>query len=200
MNLALFDFDGTITVDDSDSFSDFCRFAVRPSRKLAVALLVGPLVLAYRLGVVKATRARSAVVGVGFRGEDAERVRQLGLTYATSAIPRTLRQRAVERIVWHKNRGDKVVVVSAALDVYLRPWCEAAGVDCICTRLEERDGWITGRYVNGDCTGAEKARRIRAQYELKGYSLVYAYGDTFEDREMLAMAHRRHYRWVESTD
>ncbi len=200
MNLALFDFDGTITVDYSDSFSDFVRFAVRPGRMVVGALLVGPLVLAYRFGAVKATRARCAVARVGFRGEDARHLRQLGLIYATTRIFGTLRRRAVERIEWHKSQGDQVVVVSAALDVYLCPWCESVGVDCICTRLEERDGTITGRYVDGDCTGAEKARRVVERYRLDDYSHVYAYGDTSEDREMLAIADRKVYRWREIAD
>jgi phosphatidylglycerophosphatase C len=26
---------------------------------------------------------------------------------------------------------------------------------------------------------------------------VYAYGDTSEDREMLALAHRKYFRWTE---
>ena len=45
MNLALFDFDGTITT--SDTFSPFVRYAVTPGRMLAGALLLGPLAPAY---------------------------------------------------------------------------------------------------------------------------------------------------------
>jgi phosphatidylglycerophosphatase C len=36
----------------------------------------------------------------------------------------------------------------------------------------------------------EKARRISSQFDLSRYPEVYAYGDTSEDREMLALAHR----------
>ena len=68
---------------------------------------------------------------------------------------------------------------------------------CICTTLEERRGRLTGRYVHGDCCGAEKALRILQRYELDRYSHVYAYGDSGEDREMLALAHRKYYRWKE---
>lgn len=104
---------------------------------------------------------------------------------------------ALERIAWHKGRGDVVVVVSAALDVYLEPWCRALGVDVICTRLEVRDGRRTGRYLRGDCCGNEKARRIRERYTLSEFETVYAYGDTEEDRAMLAMADRQYFQWQE---
>lgn len=45
--------------------------------------------------------------------------------------------------------------------------------------------------------GEEKARRVRARFDLVSYPLVYAYGDTKEDLELLALAHRRVYRWRE---
>jgi len=58
-----------------------------------------------------------------------------------------MRSVALERIAWHTARGDRVVVVSAALDVYLEPWCATMGVDVICTQLEAHGGRVTGRYV-----------------------------------------------------
>ena len=93
-----------------------------------------------------------------------------------------------------------MVVVSASLDVYLVEWCESAGVDLICTVLEEVDGTLTGRYQHGDCCGGEKVRRISQRYDLTRYSAVYAYGDTAEDREMLELADQKFYRWKAITD
>ena len=40
-------------------------------------------------------------------------------------------------------------------------------------------------------------RRISSQFDLSLYSQAYTYGDTSEDREMLALAHPRHYRCKE---
>lgn len=195
MNLALFDFDGTVT--RTDTFSGFLRFAVRRRRILAGQVLLGPLAIAYRLGLVPACQARPLVARFGFTGEDAAGVRELGARYAAEVLPAAVRQRAMNRIAWHKDQGDDVVVVSASLDVYLAPWCEKVGVDCICTTLEEHGGRLTGRYVDRDCSGAEKVRKIRERYPLDRYALVYAYGDTTEDLEMLDIAHRKYYRWHE---
>jgi phosphatidylglycerophosphatase C len=201
MDLALFDFDGTITVSDpfsgGDSFSHFVRLAVRPTRMIVGRALLGPVVLAYRLRWVSASRARRAVVRVGFRGDSALRVRQLGVKYATEVLPLAVRPRALDRIRWHQDRGHDVVVVSAALDVYLRPWCQALRVHCVCTELEERNGLLTGTYRDGDCTGGEKVRRTVKRFPPERYSMIYAYGDTAEDREMLDLAHRKYYRWRE---
>ena len=195
MNLALFDFDGTVTT--SDTWTPFMRFAVRPARMRTGRVLLIPVVVGYRLGVVSASRGREIAARVAFQGEEAAAVRQLGVEYATTVLPGTLRQSALERIEWHKRQGDDVVLVSASLDVYLGPWCERHGVDYICTRLEERGGRLTGKYIQGDCSGPEKVRRILQRYQPARYALVYAYGDSGEDREMLELAHKKYYRWTE---
>jgi len=61
-------------------------------------------------------------------------------------------------------------------------------------------GRLTGRYLGGECTGPEKAVRIRRRYDLRQFREIYAYGDSAEDREMLAIANRRYYRWNEADE
>ena len=195
MNLALFDFDGTIT--SSDTWTPFMRMAVRPSRMRVGVVVLAPVIVGYRLGMISSSRGRRATVRMAFAGEWADHVRQHGARYASTVLPGTLQARALERLDWHRSQGDHMVVVSASLDAYLVPWCAERGLECICTTLEERDGRLTGRYVGGDCMGAEKARRIRGRYDLTRYPMVYAYGDSGEDREMMALAHRKFYRWQE---
>src|SRR5262245_20311013 len=193
VNLALFDFDGTITA--RDSFPGFLRYAVSPRRQRIGVVVLAPWILGYRAGLVPAPAVRGALARFGFRGEPAASVRELGLCYARDVIPRLVRPCARERIAWHQERGDRVVVVSASLDVYLAGWCESLGIERISTELEIVDGAITGRFAGGDCSGPEKARRVRAAHDLASYARIYAYGDTHEDLEMLALAHERYFRW-----
>jgi phosphoserine phosphatase len=54
--------------------------------------------------------------------------------------------------------------------------------------------------VRGECSGGEKVRRIRERYDLTQYPIIYAYGDTDEDREMLELAHEKYYRWEKIAD
>jgi HAD superfamily hydrolase (TIGR01490 family) len=194
-NLALFDFDGTIT--SSDTWTPFMRLAVSRSKMLSGIVRLSPIVLGYRIGVVTASQARQASMRVGFRGEDAAALGRIGFEYSTRVIPGTVRPKAIERIEWHKSSGDRIAVVSASLDVYLGRWCESQGLDCICTTLEAHNGRLTGELVDGDCSGAEKARRIRQRFDLAEYEQIYAYGDSEEDRAMLALAHRKYFRWKE---
>lgn len=198
MDLALFDFDGTITT--KGTYPGFVRFAVPPVWQLAGGLLLSPLIAAYYGHLVSDQRIRHAMSRVGFWRAEPARVRRLGEAYAHDVLPRLIRPQALERIGWHQARGDRVVVVSASLDVYLEPWCRTVGVEVICTELEVRGGRLTGRYAEGDCCGAAKGARIRARYALDQFDTIYAYGDTEEDREMLVLAHRRFFRWEEIAD
>ena len=193
VDLALFDFDGTIT--SSDSWTPFMRFATPPLRLAAGRALLLPVLAGYRLGTVSASKGPEIAARVAFQGQRAAVVLERGNEYATITLPHTVRPRALKRIEWHRSRGDHVVVVSASLDVYLAPWCRAQGLDLIYTVLEERNGRLTGRYVEGDCVEEEKARRIRERYELTRYATVYTYGDSVEDREMIECASQKYFRW-----
>jgi HAD superfamily hydrolase (TIGR01490 family) len=195
MNLALFDFDGTIT--HVPTYTPFVRQAIRRPRQVWGGAVLSPLIAGYRCGVVSDYRIRQAVSRVGFMGDDPARVRREGERFAADVLPGFVRPIARERIAWHKAQGDRIVVVSASLDAYLLPWCRALDLEVICTELEVRQGRLTGRYVDGDCCGEEKPRRIRTRYRLDDYDTIYAYGDTDDDRPMLALASRRFLCWSE---
>jgi phosphatidylglycerophosphatase C len=194
-SLALFDFDGTITT--TDTWTPFVRMAAKPERMRFRRLLLLPVAIGYRARIVSASRGRQIVMRVAFKGDDPGRLRRLGAEYAANLLPNSIRPEALDAISRHRERGDDIVVVSAAIECYLEPWCAAHGLRVICTTMEERAGQLTGRYVDGDCSGAEKARRVRARYDLSRYAEIYAYGDTREDRQMLELAGRKFYRWKE---
>lgn len=195
MNLALFDFDGTIT--DRELFADFLGFAVTPRRRALGRIVLAPLVVGYRLGMVSANTTRARIVDFAFRGRPAHELHDAGERFAREIVPATLRPEAMARIAWHREQGDTIALVSAAFDLYLDHWCAQHGLELLCSSLESREGVMTGRYAGAQCAGADKARRVRERFDLSKYPVVYAYGDTHEDRELLALAHRRWYRWQE---
>ena len=191
MNLALFDFDHTITT--VDTYGRFLRHIARPEQLTQARWQVGPMLAGYRLGMVSAQRLRARVTRFAFQGGNEENIRDAGSRFARAMLPTWLRPEMEQRIVWHQSQGDTVVVVSGSLDVYLQPWCAERGLAVICNALEAQSGQLTGRYLDGDC-GADKVRRIRARYDLTRYQAIYAYGDSREDRGMLALAQQRWYR------
>ncbi|HEX7814084.1 HAD family hydrolase [Dyella sp.] len=195
MNLALFDFDGTITT--REMYRDFIEAAVPRARRVVGAVLFAPWVVGYKLGLVSGSAIRAAVVRFGFRGVEQVHVAEVGRRFAHDMLPGVLRPEVMARIQWHRDQGDRIIVVSGGLDLYLSHWCRMHGLEWLCTSLEARQGYLTGRHEGRQCVGEEKARRIRQALDLDQYPVIYAYGDTHEDHAMLTLAHRRYFRGVE---
>lgn len=191
MHLALFDFDHTVTT--CDTYGRFLRRVATPAQRSRARWTVGPWLLGYRAGLVSAVGIRARVTRLTFAGREAAEIAAHGEPYARDILPALLRPDVMQRIDWHHRQGHAVVLVSGSLDLYLRPWCERHGLQLICNRLEQRDGRLTGRYVDGDC-GPHKARLVRERYDLARYERIHAYGDSREDRPMLALAHECWYR------
>ena len=191
MNLALFDFDHTLST--VDTYGRFLRTIATPPQLSGAKWKIGPWLAGYRLGVVSAQGLRARATRLAFSGRSQQEIMQLGERFATEVLPGTLRPEMMHRLQQHQSNGDEVAIVSGSLDAYLQPWCAQHGLALICNRLEAEGDLLTGRYEGGDC-GADKVARISARHDLGTYARITAYGDSREDLPMLALAHERWYR------
>lgn len=191
--VAVFDFDGTIT--RRDSTTAFCLAAV-PRRRLAAAVVLrAPAIAGYELGLVPRTPLKESLLTVLFRGVEEGELRGRAAVWAVSELPGLERPAAMARLRWHQSQGHRVVLASATLELLLEPWAGATGVrDVLATRLEVRDGLLTGRLDGPNCYGEEKVNRLRALLGDLGSYEVHAYGDSRGDRELLAIAQHAEYR------
>ncbi|MBN1501051.1 MAG: HAD-IB family hydrolase [Spirochaetes bacterium] len=195
MNLALFDFDGTITY--KDSYTGFIKFSVKWKRLIAGLILLMPVIIGYKLKLLSSAKTRQIITYFSFHGCSHSEINELGLKYSGEIIPLFIRNIAIEKIQWHKQQGDKIVIVSASINIYLKHWCEKHGLDLICSELEIKENKLTGNYINGDCSGKKKSERILEKYDLQIFNKIYAYGDTIEDKEMFDLADIKYLRWKE---
>ncbi|TEU24163.1 HAD-IB family phosphatase [Alkanindiges illinoisensis] len=195
VNISFFDFDGTIT--QSDTFTPFIYRTVDPKRLKWGKLMLLPYIVGYKLGFISGSVIRSKIFKSGFQGANAALLRKAALEYSQNDLPQVIRPNAMQQIDWHLAQGDKVVVISASIDVYLKPWCKLHGLDLICNEIEENHGVLTGMYKHQDCSGIIKKNRILENYNLSDFEEVYVYGDTIEDREMLSLGTKRFYQWQE---
>jgi len=192
MTLALFDFDGTITKDDS--LLKFIRFVMGGFRFIFGLVVLSPILVAYKLGLIPNHKAKQKMLSWFFKGMSKDAFFKVANEYALLHIDKIVRPKAMEKIAWHKAQGHQVVVVSAAIDCWLKPWCDKNNIDLIATRLEIEDGKLTGKFATKNCYGIEKVNRIKEKYNLEKYSVIYAYGDSSGDKEMLSIANERYYK------
>ncbi|EPF80269.1 phosphoserine phosphatase [Acinetobacter gyllenbergii] len=185
LNLALFDFDGTLY--PRDSFTGFIFFALSKRHIVKRGLKILPWIQAYYLRLYPAHAMRPRLFQSMFKDISADVVEQLAQEYALKLIKR-LDQDLLQQLQQHQQRGDHIVLVSASVDIYLAPICEFLNIELICTQTEIKDGLLTGRYRSEDCSREQKKLRILQQYNLADYQAIYAYGNSEEDLDMLSLA------------
>lgn len=192
MILALFDFDGTITKDDS--LLKFIRFVVGDARFVFGLVVLSPILVAYKLKLIPNYKAKQKMLSWFFKGMSKEAFFKVANEYSLVHIDKILRPKAMEKIKWHKAQGHQVVIVSASIDCWLRPWCEKNGLELIATKLEIKDDVVTGKLLTKNCYGVEKVNRIKEVYNLEKYDYIYAYGDSSGDTQMLKLANESFYK------
>jgi phosphatidylglycerophosphatase C len=188
VTVAAFDVDNTLTV--RDCVVPFMRSVSGTSR--IVKLLLSDLG-----GTLQSLRRRDRdslkakfVEGV-FSGKDARDIDALGIEFATRVAYGWLRNDVASRMRWHQDQGHVVILVSASLGAYLHPLGDLLEVDAVlCTELEEINGLLTGKLDGNNCRGTDKASRVTKWCEDSGIALgdlVYAYGDSTGDKELLEL-------------
>lgn len=183
--LAAFDVDGTLTTRDC-VLPFMCRVAGR-ARVGRVGVRNG-IALAQAAFGHQRDAAKARLCRDVFGGRDVAMTQSLGASFAEHVQAVWLRPDTLARLRWHQREGHRTALVSASLDPYLLPLGASLGVDdVVCTELEVgSDGRFTGGLVDGNCRGPEKVRRLAARFGRA--DVVYAYGDSAGDRELLAWA------------
>lgn len=186
--VAAFDFDGTLTRRDTlFPFLLHVSGVVRFSLKVTLLL---PVLTAYALGMMRNNVAKERVLRCFLADMDVNTLQQQALEFAEYKLPALERSEAMQRLAWHQQQGHRCVVVSASLENYLQPWASKVGFnDILCSRLESLDGGrISGNLLGENCFGPEKMRRLQALLGPREGYILYAYGDSRGDRELLSAA------------
>ncbi|WP_193988460.1 HAD family hydrolase [Lelliottia steviae] len=192
MKIAFFDFDGTITTDDS--LIKFIRFAVGDFKMMLGMFLLSPMLVAFKLKIIPNYIAKQKMLAYFFKGMKESTFKQLAHEYSLNHIDSMLREKAMAKIAWHKEQGHRVVIVSASIESWLAPWCAKHDIELLGTQLEFKSGFVTGELATKNCFGPEKVSRIKTAYTLSEFEHIYAYGDSSGDTELLELADTSGYR------
>lgn len=190
--LALFDFDGTITREDT--LFAVIRFICGKRKLYSGMIALSPFLCLYLVKVISNGRMKERVLRRFFGGMPKDLFQERCEAFCRDSLPGLLRRDALAEIKKHQREGAEIMVVTASAEDWVAPWCRREGIACLGTRLQVRGGNITGKIAGENCNGPEKVRRIRAAVDLSAYDQVIAYGDTGNDRPMLRLADEPHYK------
>ena len=134
--------------------------------------LLSPMLVLYKLKFIPNYKAKQYLLSWYFKDIKKEDFFQVANKYSLNHIDKIVRKKAIDRINWHKKQGDKIVVVSASIDCWLRPWCNINNLELIATKLDLSEDKITGNFLTKNCYGQEKVNRINETYNLKEFNLT----------------------------
>lgn len=186
--IAVFDLDGTLT--RRDTLLAFLLMCLRRDRAAWPRLWQLPFTLArFALGLSDRGRLKASlihqVLGRATRGD----IEQRAAAFCDERLPGLLLPRALQVLDRHRHAGDRLVLMSASVDLYVPRIAAQLGFhETICTGV----GWAAGR-IDGTLTtenrrGAEKSRclrQLKARYPAATFA---AYGNSGSDIEHLLLA------------
>lgn len=184
--IAIFDLDRTIT--RQPTWTRFLVFANR-GRPVFWIRMLRVLVQAalYKLGFAD----RDSVKVVSLRTLShlsRNELEEIADHFTTREVATGLRPGAVRAVEWHRDRGDRLILATASVDLIADRIAAVLGFDdVVATRLD----WSAGqqppppRLDGKNCYGAEKLERFS---QIGISSAGFAYSDHVSDIEMLRMA------------
>lgn len=170
--LVIFDFDGTLT--RRDTFLTFPLMALGRWTTYGALISQLPVVWRWRRGSLSNSEAKELLTRRLYGG-----MNKALLTRVAEHFEPEYREDILAALRSHQRAGDEVCIVSASLDIWLRPIAEKLGVKLLCTQTAtDSEGNLTGRFSTPNCHGEEKLTRLRQAYaDLDSYEII-AYGDS----------------------
>jgi len=160
---------------------------LKTARHLGRALLKAPVMA---LAELRDRRMFNELLYSAYAGVSEDRMEVLSEEVFEDVLRPQLFPFARDLIAQSKRAGQKVVLISGALDCVLRHLGEYLGADdIIANRLEMKDRIATGKILQPVVAGPTKARLIGEHARQHDYNLddCYAYSDSYSDVPMLSV-------------
>jgi len=186
MNLALFDFDGTLT--SKDSLGEFLKYSVPREEYLIKMFKFMPYFILYKLQLVPNDISKQRLFSLFYKDMDELTFKEIALNYSLKELDKIILADRLKLLQKHQLDGDRVIIVSASMKCWLQPWCEKNKIELLSTELEFINSKFTGKFLTKNCYGEEKANRIKNLLNLDEYDTIYSYGDSAGDNAMLGLA------------
>ncbi|WP_431608631.1 HAD-IB family hydrolase [Chryseobacterium sp. 'Rf worker isolate 10'] len=190
--LYCFDFDGTLTYKDTMfmylKFYDSTKYRIQFLRHV-------PLFILLKLKLAETEKVKKSFIGSILKGQTQEKIEQKSKQFFEQHYPKIVRENALDFIKNIDHNNTQSLLVTASLDIWVKPFAQALKMELVSTRAEFKNGIFTGNFVGKNCNGKEKLVRIKEEINNSKYDKIIAFGDTSGDRPMLKWANEGHYQF-----
>lgn len=177
-----FDFDGTLTYKDTMFL--FLKF-YNPSKFNAQFIKHIPLFVLVKMKLGDAEKIKRSFIGSILRGQTRKKIELKGQEFFDQFYPEIIRENALDFIKNIDRQNTESYLVTASLDIWVKPFAEKFKMNLIATEAEFIDDVFTGKFIGKNCNGPEKLKRIQSAIAGKKYDKTMGFGDTDGDKEML---------------
>ncbi len=193
MKLYAFDFDGTITT--KDTFIAFIRFVKGDLRTFLGLLLYAPILIMMKLKLYPNWKAKQQLFTYFFKGMNIKEFKLKCNEFARHNKT-LIRPLALIEIQKALKEGEKVIIITASIDMWVRPFFSELDKDIriIGTKIEEKEGKVTGHFITRNCYGAEKVNRLKEIMPNRNSYELISYGDSRGDKELLEYADKGYFK------
>lgn len=192
-DLYLFDFDGTIT--NKDSFGHFFLKSFGLKHVLIKLLLNAPILIFTFLTHKKKSKTKEFITSILLKGKTLNEIEKIGEYYYHHHLNDILRSKAMVMINKLKEEdSNNIWIVSASLDIWLKPFAKGLNVGLLCTEIEYKNAKFTGCFKSANCKGPEKVNRIKKELNLKNFKNIISFGDSKGDLEMFNISTQYNYK------
>ncbi|MCD9617732.1 HAD-IB family hydrolase [Chryseobacterium gleum] len=190
--LYCFDFDGTLTYKDTMfmylKFYDSTKYRIQFLRHV-------PLFILLKLKLAETEKVKKSFIGSILKGQSQEKIEQKSKQFFDQHYPKIVRENALDFIKNIDRNNTQSLLVTASLDIWVKPFAEELKMELVSTRAEFKNGVFTGNFIGKNCNGKEKLIRIKEEINDSKYDKIIAFGDTSGDRPMLKWANEGHYQF-----
>ncbi len=190
--LYFFDFDGTLTY--KDTMFMFLKF-YNSSKFTSQFIKHIPLFILLKLKLSDAEKVKKSFIASILKGERQDRIEQKAQEFFEENYPKIFRQNALDFIENIDSEKTESFIVSASLDIWVKPFANKLNMALLATQAEFKNGIYTGNFIGKNCNGQEKVNRIVKAIEGKKYDKTIAFGDTEGDNLMLSWANQSHFEF-----
>lgn len=184
--IAAFDFDGTIT--KKDTLFDFIKFHVGSKNLYKGLIFLSPILVLYKLGFIRNDVTKQKLFAYFFKNRSTEVFNKVSEDYI-KRIQEIARPEIINKITWHQSQNHTVVIISASISNWIKPWAKTMNIEkVLATEIATIDDLIVGTFSTANCYGQEKVNRLLVEFPNRAEYILYAYGDSAGDKELLTLS------------
>lgn len=187
LQLFAFDFDKTITV--SDTILPICRYLSKKFNSSTAFRLIQISYILFRLKLISSKKFKQLIVKYLLKNKSTVEIEKSVTEFYKLNFNELFNHRIINLITEQNKAGNKVIIVTSNLELFVRPVKNILSVDEVYgTRIKVNEGIVADEIEGENCSGIIKAKIVQQFKSEFQPGKIISYGDSQGDFEMFRIS------------